>query len=74
MLERWTGVPEPNLSPWRRRTCGDLTAAFDFSRPDYSLPDLPELEPVFCAEPSTPAVPAHQLEPVQEPGSKPVRP
>ncbi|CAM04960.1 phospholipase C [Saccharopolyspora erythraea NRRL 2338] len=29
-LERWTGVEEPNISAWRRRTCGDLLSVFDF--------------------------------------------
>lgn len=40
-LEHFTGVEEPNISQWRRRTFGDLTSAFRFSdaRP---LPRLPE--------------------------------
>ena len=29
-LEARFGVKEPNISPWRRAICGDLTAAFDF--------------------------------------------
>ena len=29
-LEARFGVREPNISPWRRAVCGDLTAAFDF--------------------------------------------
>ena len=29
-LERVTGVPEPNISAWRRRTFGDLTSVFRF--------------------------------------------
>ncbi|GII59782.1 non-hemolytic phospholipase C [Planotetraspora thailandica] len=41
-LERVTGVKEPNISDWRRTVCGDLTSAFDFSRPDYSIPGLPD--------------------------------
>ena len=28
LLETRFGVTEPNISPWRRRTCGDLTSAF----------------------------------------------
>ncbi|GAB3576675.1 phospholipase C, phosphocholine-specific [Amycolatopsis endophytica] len=40
-LERRFGVGEPNISPWRREVCGDLTAAFDFSRPDHAVPGLP---------------------------------
>ena len=41
MLERRFGVREPQISAWRRRTCGDLWSCFDFSRPDYSIPALP---------------------------------
>jgi phospholipase C len=31
-LARRFGVEEPNISPWRREICGDLTSAFDFDR------------------------------------------
>jgi phospholipase C len=30
-IERRFGVSEPNISPWRRAVCGDLTSAFDFT-------------------------------------------
>ncbi len=40
-MERRFGVHEPNISPWRRTVCGDLTAAFDFSRPDTRLGAAP---------------------------------
>lgn len=30
LLERWTGVREPNISAWRRAATGDLTGLFDF--------------------------------------------
>ena len=40
-LERRFGVMEPQISDWRRRTCGDLWECFDFTRPDHSFPDLP---------------------------------
>jgi phospholipase C len=33
-LERRFGVAEPNISPWRRTVCGDLTSMFDFAHPD----------------------------------------
>ncbi len=33
-MERRFGVMEPNITPWRRAVCGDLTSAFDFTRPD----------------------------------------
>jgi phospholipase C len=42
-LEKRFGVAEPNISPWRRAVCGDLTSAFDFKTPNdtpfaYTLP------------------------------------
>ncbi len=30
-MENLAGVAEPNISQWRRRVCGDLMSAFDFS-------------------------------------------
>jgi phospholipase C len=30
-IEARFGVKEPNITPWRRAICGDLTAAFDFA-------------------------------------------
>lgn len=33
-LEARFGVAEPNISPWRRAVCGDLTSAFDFKTPN----------------------------------------
>ncbi|TSB17484.1 phosphocholine-specific phospholipase C, partial [Streptomyces benahoarensis] len=33
-MERRFGVEEPNISPWRRAICGDLTSAFDFTLQD----------------------------------------
>jgi phospholipase C len=43
-IEQRFGVAEPNITPWRRAVCGDLTSAFDFTKPDYApfmhlLPD-----------------------------------
>ena len=35
-IERRFGVMEPQISPWRRAVCGDLTSAFDFSKPDHT--------------------------------------
>ncbi len=34
LLEARFGVHEPNISPWRRAVCGDLTSAFDFRHPN----------------------------------------
>lgn len=33
-IEQRFGVMEPNISPWRRAVCGDLTSAFHFADPD----------------------------------------
>jgi phospholipase C len=41
-LEKWTGVPEPNISDWRRKTFGDLTAAFRFEADKAKAPQLPD--------------------------------
>ena len=49
-LETWLGVPEPNISAWRRAICGDMTSAFDFSSSTIALPDLPgTFDPEFTA-------------------------
>ena len=39
-IERRFGAEVPNLSAWRRSVTGDLTSAFNFARPDTSVPDL----------------------------------
>jgi phospholipase C len=42
-IEKRFGVEVPNLTQWRRDTCGDLTAAFAFGEPaDLSIPKLPD--------------------------------
>ncbi|WP_432164711.1 alkaline phosphatase family protein [Streptomyces sp. bgisy031] len=80
-LERVTAVREPNISHWRRTPRGDLTSCFDFSRPDFSVPELPcteELVRRADAEWRLPRVPLPQAgedpAPVQEPGGRPRRP
>ncbi len=40
-LEKRFGVREPQISPWRRAVCGDLTSAFDFGRQQPTVPTLP---------------------------------
>src|ERR1039457_225721 len=40
-LETRFGAEVPNLSAWRRATVGDMTSAFNFSKPDMSIPSLP---------------------------------
>nr|WP_206323522.1 phospholipase C, phosphocholine-specific [Streptomyces sp. HNM0574] len=72
-LEKWTGVREPNITPWRRSVTGDLTAAFDFSRGRRQ----PETEQPGEVPPFTerwkPKPPAEQRMPAQEPGTRPAR-
>ena len=41
-LEQRFGVTEPNISPYRRAVCGDLTTAFDFKTPNLNV--LPHLD------------------------------
>ncbi|MGH7668024.1 MAG: alkaline phosphatase family protein [Gemmatimonadaceae bacterium] len=41
-LEHFTGVREPNISEWRRRTFGDLTSAFRFNARATLPPALPD--------------------------------
>jgi phospholipase C len=78
-IERRFGVPEPNISPWRRAVCGDLTAAFDFARTDPAVPALPDTSryapPDHDRHPDyVPAPPASPRLPGQEPGLRPARP
>lgn len=40
-IEKRFGVVEPQISPWRRAVCGDLTSAFDFSKPFSGIVFLP---------------------------------
>jgi hypothetical protein len=47
-LEAWTGVAAAGITPWRRSVTGDLTAAFDFARPDFSVPALPDTVPLLA--------------------------
>jgi phospholipase C len=80
-LGAWTGVQPANVTAWRKSVTGDLTAAFDFAHPDFTVPSLPDTVPLITqsdAEKSFPAVttPAEgaQVPPVQEPGRRPHRP
>jgi phospholipase C len=76
-------VIETNLTPWRRAICGDLTSAFDFSKPDATVPALPSTAGYIaaadmqCALPTNqtaPAATAAQVIAAQEPGTRPTRP
>ncbi|HEX3791458.1 MAG TPA: phospholipase C, phosphocholine-specific [Pseudonocardiaceae bacterium] len=81
-LEQWTGVHEPNISAWRRATCGDLTSCFDFSKTNPGIPVLPDTSALQAVAdktqsslpaPTPPALGA-QVAPSQEPGVRPARP
>ncbi|WP_033294064.1 phosphocholine-specific phospholipase C [Amycolatopsis jejuensis] len=77
-LEKRFRVQEPNISPWRRAVCGDLTSAFDFRRTDRGVPELPDtacyVPPDNKRHPDyVPAVPAKQALPPQERGLRPAR-
>ena len=79
-LEARFGVVEPNISPWRRAVCGDLTTAFDFATPNASpfSSALPETQALATRAaglkrttvPPTPAVPGV---PAQLMGPRPSR-
>jgi len=70
-LEQWTtalGSPAlcPNISAWRRQTCGNFTGAFQWDNPVYGLPSLPaatqQYSLSYCAplpdpDPTTNALP-----------------
>ncbi|MDB4976422.1 MAG: phospholipase phosphocholine-specific [Myxococcaceae bacterium] len=72
-VEQRFGVHEPNITPWRRAVCGDLTSTLDFSAPDEdefykNLPDttvLAERARALAAT-STPPTPAKLELPQQD--------
>jgi len=41
-LEKFTGVLEPNITDWRRKTFGDISAAFRLTAPVAKAPVLPD--------------------------------
>ncbi|MER5552167.1 phospholipase C, phosphocholine-specific [Streptomyces sp. NPDC002793] len=74
LLERWTGVEEPNIGDWRRQVTGDLTSAFDFTRARRQpRTEQPAAIPPFGGR-WRPEPPAVQHMPVQEAGVRPARP
>jgi phospholipase C len=75
LLEARFGAEVPNLTRWRRSVTGDLTSAFNFERPDLSIPDLPvpglsraHLSESACEPPVEMAPPRNRL-PQQRPGT-----
>ena len=78
-MERRFGVQEPNISPWRRAICGDLTSAFDFSREVAKPAPLPDTSayqpPDNDRHPDyRPTIPAVGSMPGQERGYRRTRP
>jgi phospholipase C len=78
-IEQRFGVTEPNITPWRRAVCGDLTSAFDFSGRKSTVPSLPDTS---TYEPHDhdrhadyhPTPPTRGELPRQERGTRPARP
>ncbi len=79
-LERRFDVHEPNIAPWRRVVCGDLTSAFDFTAADVApftaMPD-PRADAARAAaipRQVSPQAPLGESLPWQEPGIRRSRP
>jgi phospholipase C len=86
-LEVLTGVPIPNITPWRRASFGDLTSALGMAQFPSAVRHLPDTKPLVAAAveevtslpfPSTPGPdgphpsPANiQVAPVQDKGPVP---
>jgi phospholipase C len=78
-IEARFGVHEPNITPWRRAVCGDLTSAFDFKTPNAAPVRLPDVSHYVEKVDLTvhlpkPVPPLAQTLPKQEPGQRPARP
>jgi phospholipase C len=72
------GVAEPNISPWRRAVCGDLTSCFDFESPNAAVVPMPstgEAAARAAALPkrTTPPIPGQPAAPLQATGTRPSR-
>lgn len=77
-IEARFGVAEPNISPWRRTVCGDLSTCFDFKTPDATRPPmLPSVEAAACRasrlDHRRPPTPATNEVPAQKRGVRPAR-
>jgi phospholipase C len=75
-LETRFGVEVPNLSAWRRTTCGDLTSTLNLAAPNFSVPRLPHVPPPDqtgnCQHPLATYPRPHQ--PPSQPRRRPRRP
>ena len=77
LLERVTGVREPNIGDWRRRAFGDLTSSFRLGEPLAGPPVLPDTSgPLSLARYESASLPkpllpgADQHPPTQEKGRR----
>jgi phospholipase C len=80
-LEARFGVPEPNISAWRRVVSGDLVSAFDFKTPNGTAPSLGlpgtaarAARAAALPGRTRPTTPAQVRAPVQAGGVRPSRP
>jgi phospholipase C len=78
LIEAVTGVREPNISDWRRRTFGDLSSAFRFGDGQAKPPSLPDTSgPLSLARYQSGNLPRPELPgsgqrlPTQEKGTRP---
>jgi phospholipase C len=75
-LEKFTGVKEPNISDWRRKTFGDMTSIFRFNDEAAGPPVLPDtMAPLIrakyeAANLPSPKAPLEQSMPTQEDGER----
>jgi phospholipase C len=77
-IEARFGVNEPQITPWRRAVCGDLTSAFDFASVSDHVPALPSVAAYKPNQGTTPpsyhpVPPAVGSVPTQERGVRPSR-
>jgi phospholipase C len=77
-IEARFGVGEPQITPWRRAVCGDLTSAFDFESASDHVPSLPSVAAYKPSQTTTPpsyhpVPPTVGKVPAQEPGVRPSR-
>jgi phospholipase C len=76
-IEARFGVGEPNITPWRRAVCGDLTSAFDFGSASNHVPKVPPVVETYNKKVTLPSYhptpPAVGSVPSQERGVRPSR-
>ena len=79
-LEARFGVMEPQITPWRRAVCGDLTSLFDFEadEPGFSMSGLPDAVELAAAAEAARTLPWPKPWPdgplpLQESGQRPAR-